>query len=191
METKTDLRVVKTRANIRNTFIELLLEKDFNKITIQNILDNALINRSTFYKYYSDKYDLAEQLINEVVEKAAIFIDERFKNLKDDEVFSIIDKSYSYLYKEKNLIIALWGIKTDTLHLYDDLENLLKENYMRYLKTNNIYENSSLIEYYSTLYASLVLSTVKWIFTSGNEVDNKKILKHFKNPLVNEVFIIK
>lgn len=36
METKTDLRVIKTRANIKNTFIELLSKKAFDEITIQN-----------------------------------------------------------------------------------------------------------------------------------------------------------
>ena len=47
MQNRTDLRVIKTKANIKNTFIELLLKKDFTQITIQNILDQALINRST------------------------------------------------------------------------------------------------------------------------------------------------
>jgi AcrR family transcriptional regulator len=54
MTEKIDLRVVKTRENIKNTFSELLLEKDFSSIAVQNICDRALIGRSTFYDHYCD-----------------------------------------------------------------------------------------------------------------------------------------
>ena len=43
-----------------------LIRKDFSKITVQNLLNEALINRSTFYKHYKDKYDVAEQLCEKV-----------------------------------------------------------------------------------------------------------------------------
>ena len=52
-----DLRVIKTKKNIEESFLRLLEKKSFSEITVQNILDEALINRSTFYKHYSDKYD--------------------------------------------------------------------------------------------------------------------------------------
>lgn len=183
MQTKTDLRVIKTRANIKNTFIELLLKKDFTDITVQNILDQALINRSTFYKHYSDKYELAEQLIDEIMKKATVFITERFSNMKDDELFSIIYKAYEYVCDNKKIILALWKIRTDKLHLYDDLQDLLKRCCMQYLADHNARKNSSLIDYYSTLYASFALTTIKWFLESGNEPDIAKIIKQLKHTL--------
>ncbi|WP_244833921.1 hypothetical protein [Clostridium sp. BJN0001] len=65
---QNDLRVIKTRKNIEISFIYLLSKKDFCKITVQDILDKALINRSTFYKHYNDKYRLAELLCKEVLD---------------------------------------------------------------------------------------------------------------------------
>lgn len=183
METKTDLRVIKTRANIKNTFIELLSKKAFNEITIQNILDQALINRSTFYKHYSDKYELAEQLIDEIMKKATVFITERFSNMKDDELFSIIYKAYEYVYDHRKIILALWKIRTDKLHPYDDLQDLLKRYCMEYLTDHNASKDSSMLDYYSTLYASLGLTTIKWILESGNESDIAKIIEQFKYTL--------
>ncbi len=183
MQPKTDLRVIKTRANIKNTFIELLFKKDFTEITIQNILDQALINRSTFYKHYSDKYELAEQLIDEIMKKATVFITERFSNMKDDELFSIIYKVYEYAYDNKKIILALWKIRTDKLHLYDDLQGLLKKYCMQYLTDHNASKDSSLVDYYSTLYASLVLTTIKWFLESGNKPDIAKIIKQLQHTL--------
>ena len=52
-----DLRVVKTHKVIREAFIMLLSEQEYNDITIQAILDCAKVNRATFYKYYSGKGD--------------------------------------------------------------------------------------------------------------------------------------
>ena len=47
-----------TRTIIMNSFIKLIKEYSFDHITIQMILDDAKISRSTFYRYYCDKYDL-------------------------------------------------------------------------------------------------------------------------------------
>lgn len=189
MQAKVDLRIVKTRVNIKNTFIELLSEKEFNEITIQNILDKALINRSTFYKHYSDKYELAEQLVDEVLKNATLFINERFNDKKENDLFSTIYKAYFHLYDQRKTVLALWKIKTNTIHLYDDIEDVLKKNFMQYLILHNNFEDCSLLDYYSTLYSSLVLTTLKWILTSGNKSDIKKILEQARATLGSKVFL--
>ena len=55
---KTDRRVKRTRQSIRNALIELMLEKPYEKITIQEIIDRANVGRATFYNHYQDKDDL-------------------------------------------------------------------------------------------------------------------------------------
>ena len=56
-EKKLDLRVIKT-------LVELLKDKPFEEIKVQDICNTALINRSTFYAHYSDKYELLAAYIN-------------------------------------------------------------------------------------------------------------------------------
>lgn len=51
----------RTKKIIIMEFCKLLSEKSFNNITVQNILDKAEICKGTFYKYFCDKYDLANQ----------------------------------------------------------------------------------------------------------------------------------
>jgi len=55
---KTDRRVLRTRQSIRNALIELMLEKPYEKITIQEIINRANVGRATFYNHYQDKDDL-------------------------------------------------------------------------------------------------------------------------------------
>jgi len=55
-----DLRVRRTRMLIQKAFVELLEEKKFHSITIQDIADRAMVNRATFYAHFPDKYALFE-----------------------------------------------------------------------------------------------------------------------------------
>lgn len=60
---KQDLRVVKTRKNLFESLLYLLKEKTFEEIKVSDICEKALINRSTFYAHYNDKYELFADLI--------------------------------------------------------------------------------------------------------------------------------
>lgn len=64
-EEKMDLRVRRTRLFIRDAFFKLIEEKGFDAITIQDITEQAMINRSTFYRHYQDKHDLARRCLDE------------------------------------------------------------------------------------------------------------------------------
>lgn len=49
---------------IYHTFIDLLSKKPFDKITVKDIVETCGINRNTFYYYYSDIYDLLEEIFS-------------------------------------------------------------------------------------------------------------------------------
>jgi AcrR family transcriptional regulator len=55
---KTDRRVERTRQLLRDALVALILEKGYQKITVQDIIDRANVGRSTFYSHYQDKEDL-------------------------------------------------------------------------------------------------------------------------------------
>ena len=52
---KEDLRIVKTKRALSSAFLQLLREKHFEEITINELCDRAEIRRATFYKHYTDK----------------------------------------------------------------------------------------------------------------------------------------
>ena len=77
MDKKVDLRVIKTKKILYETLIELMKTKTFEKIKVSDICTKALINRSTFYAHYDDKYELLLEFINSLKEE---FINELSKN---------------------------------------------------------------------------------------------------------------
>ncbi|WP_165422961.1 TetR/AcrR family transcriptional regulator [Ktedonosporobacter rubrisoli] len=61
-----DLRVRRTRKLLVQAFIELTIEKGFAALTVSDITERAMVNRSTFYRHYQDKYDLLNQYMAEL-----------------------------------------------------------------------------------------------------------------------------
>ena len=57
-----DVRVKLTNLMIREAFFSILKQKPLSKVTVKEICTAAGVNRSTFYKYYKDTYDLLEQI---------------------------------------------------------------------------------------------------------------------------------
>lgn len=55
---RTDRRVLRTRDTLGDALVELIKEKPFDDITVQEVLDRAGVGRSTFYTHYKDKEDL-------------------------------------------------------------------------------------------------------------------------------------
>lgn len=55
---KTDRRVERTRELLQKALIELIRERGYEAITIQDIVDRANVGRTTFYLHYRSKDDL-------------------------------------------------------------------------------------------------------------------------------------
>jgi AcrR family transcriptional regulator len=62
---KLDRRILKSQEAIKNAVIELMSEKNFDQITLQEISDRANVSRRTIYLHYMDKFDLLDKLIEE------------------------------------------------------------------------------------------------------------------------------
>ncbi len=64
MKKNTDLRIVKTQKAIYNALLELMKDKSFESIKVSDICATALVNRSTFYAHYEDKYELLVDFVD-------------------------------------------------------------------------------------------------------------------------------
>jgi AcrR family transcriptional regulator len=69
---KADRRVLRTRDRLGDALVELVQEKAFDAITVQDVLDRAGVARSTFYNHYRDTDDLFLSDVDEFLEKMAM-----------------------------------------------------------------------------------------------------------------------
>jgi len=68
---KTDRRIVRTRDTLGDALVALMHEKNFEEITVQDVLDRAGVGRSTFYVHYRDKDDLFLSDVEDFFEHAS------------------------------------------------------------------------------------------------------------------------
>lgn len=103
MKNVEDRRTRKTKKAIENAFIELLLEKDTNKITVKDVTERADINRGTFYRHYMDIFDLLsnteDKIINDLCEQTSPNIIQILNTERLNGVMSALD----YIYDKRQL----------------------------------------------------------------------------------------
>lgn len=63
---KEDRRIKRTKKSLRDSLFSLLEEKNINQITVTELTTLADVNRSTFYLYYNDIYDMMDKIQQEI-----------------------------------------------------------------------------------------------------------------------------
>lgn len=76
---KTDRRTLYTKQSIKEAFLSLKRNKDYNSITITDICKSAKISRSTFYLHYNN----TAEVLDEVLDDAVSNIKDLIKHLSD------------------------------------------------------------------------------------------------------------
>lgn len=88
MEQKKQYRsAVKSKRHIREAFLALLQEKDFEAITVTDIVKRADIHRSTFYAHYPDIYGLLDEIEDEAIRHSmALMSQMEFSSIFQDPI---------------------------------------------------------------------------------------------------------
>lgn len=79
-----------TRKKFTDKFCELYEKKPIDRITVREITESLHYNRSTFYEYFTDIYDLRDQLNDELTDHLVSIMKKALKSdLKGDEFFIV------------------------------------------------------------------------------------------------------
>ena len=160
-----DLRVVKTHKAIREAFIMLLSEQEYNDIAIQAILERAKVNRATFYKYYSGKGDFARQMIDDFKQEVSQLFQDRLN--ADSQMLQMIMENHSQkLFERRQQMLALWKIRTQDHNLYHDMFLMGKQNFIELAKKQKAtdYLTAEAIDYQATMMATIFMASFKYYF---------------------------
>jgi AcrR family transcriptional regulator len=65
---RVDPRIRRTRKMMLDSLLSLIIEKGFDAVSVTDIAERAMINRTTFYNHYEDKGDLLERGMEEVLD---------------------------------------------------------------------------------------------------------------------------
>lgn len=123
---------IRSRKLIRQAFVELMQEKDLEKITVTDIVTRADINRGTFYAHYQDKRAVIEQIENEIIGKMMEFLGEfQYKKFFQNPL-PLLLKISRYLEKDLEFYRILINARGSEQFL-----EKLKSIFTKYLKNDS------------------------------------------------------
>lgn len=192
---ETDLRVVRTLENIDSALLKKLTYFPFHKITVDMLCKSARINRSTFYKYYKDKFDLLDTYINRTLDEFSKHLKAEFIIASPTEVESL---AYSYEFKNllyffndnKNIYYTLLNASINR-DIYTEMIKIAQKNLLENL---NLYfnMNSMQSEYaslFSYLFASNLMAVVSWWLKHDEDISIEEVVKLMDNITSKGLFI--
>lgn len=127
-----DRRIKRTRQAVFNAVLELMVEKDTDKITVLELCSRADINKSTFYLHYKNMEDCLQHCFKAIMDgvirvSSQINYEEMKQNPKPiiDSLLDEVEKNTDYLLKFKESDISGPSIKVLKENL---VENICKNN---------------------------------------------------------------
>jgi AcrR family transcriptional regulator len=119
IEKKQDRRVQRTRTMLYDALLDLIIEKGYEAITIQDIIDRANVGRSTFYAHFLDK----EQLLLGSIDQLRVFLKEQcamhsLTGLSGEYRFGFSLAMLQHVQSHKKIYRAVAGKQSGVLVLY-------------------------------------------------------------------------
>lgn len=150
MKQKTDLRVVKTRQAIHQTFKTMICEMDSREITVKELAERAQIHRKTFYLHYTSIESLYDDMLQEIANGYFLKVKELSDELDIRELTRVFFEYFSNqeLYVERLICHPSYRDFCSRLFVY-----LLHQN----TKDRNLYTDFS--EQKRNLIAVYLIST--------------------------------
>lgn len=174
-EKKEDRRVKKTKKVLRDSLFTLLETKSINQITVTELTKLADVNRSTFYIYYTDVYDMMEKIKQEIY---TVFYETVVDSVAD---FTSPEGAVSYI--SRFLEYCRDNVNVCRFIMRNDCNNQLAELIITAIRSivpdsENVFDKKYDPRYYLTTFAlNGMLSVVLEWMNDGMEVSPTDIAK--------------
>lgn len=117
----------RSRRLIREAFLELLEERDLDKITVVDIVNRADVTRSTFYVHYPDIYGIIEEIQNEIISRhLEEFSQIEYRTMLHDPVPYL--KSVAAMLEENSALFQKMGRSIQTSQYMEALRKTMEED---------------------------------------------------------------
>lgn len=185
-----DRRKRKSRKAIFDACVGLSKEKEFQNITVNEIVARADLNRGTFYLHFEDKYDMMNSFENEMIKK----IEEILLNNIPNEHFEhqFIQSRYNTAvhllrcYEENKELLQLLMYSSHSTSFQTKLRETLKavfvDNVLPKLEVNTLAMPTDL---FIMFFTSISLNLAEYIYESNKPLDIEYLAKFLINIMIH------
>lgn len=176
-----------TRQNFMNAFWCLYKEKSVDKISVSEITTITGNNRGTFYHYFTDVYDVLEQieaeLIQEIKSEISVALASHITDSKSRNINVLYTLSLPVFKKHEDKLFTLLGKHGDpkfTSMFKLDLQTMIMDFWNMPPETEHI---DYMIEY---TYSAMIGLMTKW-YENGNDLTDDEFLKIAQGLVANGI----
>lgn len=179
MKNTMDLRVIKTQKALCSALMELLEEKRFDAVTVQELCDRAMVRRATFYKHFYDKYDFwrffVQQIRREFMET---YPDHKADASLQQHCLYWFHRSTDFFVMHKVLVDSIANSE-DACVLIDEFSDEIYDNILEYLQNNKeTYPAAPTV--IAAFYAGGIVALLRRWFTSGEDMSPQQAVQEFE-----------
>lgn len=183
---KQDLRIIKTKKALYQSLIQLMKEKTFEEIRVSDVCELALINRSTFYAHFDDKYELLYDYIKNLKNdlKTELSKNKEISNTKEYYI-EMIKILLNHVEDKKEIYRSIMLHNQNSI-MADIIYNALNEDALDHIqdsKTNNIGIPSEII--FKFYLGAVACIGIEWL---KNDHYSKQDIIHYLDTLIPNQF---
>lgn len=188
-----DRRQQKTREAIFNAFSKLLSEKNYNKISVQEIIDKANVGRTTFYVHFETKdyllKEMCDELFNHIIDTAMGQPHGQPHDHSEQTKGSIFLHLISHLQENDRNVLGLLSSDNNGIflkHFKDNLKRLVVTQYADKDMLTDTLPKDYLVNHISATF----VETISWWLSCQMKETPKEITKYFLtviSPLIKSI----
>lgn len=184
MEDRMDRRQRKTRAAIFRAFTDLLAQKSYNRITVQEIIDAADVGRTTFYAHFETRDDLLRELCAELFDHILISAADSTQTHGLYSTKEVPDSVFchllQHLQENDNNILGLLSCESSELFLQyfkDSLNQMLSSQILDWTRNSSCpVPQDFLINHISSSFVDMV----QWWILGGQKQSPEELAGYFE-----------
>ncbi|MHC1747698.1 MAG: TetR/AcrR family transcriptional regulator C-terminal domain-containing protein [Cellulosilyticaceae bacterium] len=176
------VRTYQTKKDIMDAFWSLYCERRIEKITVKEVIHKAGYNRSTFYQYFKDIYDVLEQIENEIIptkdELPALSLANMEIGMPVELVMNLYDKNREYY-------CVLLGDKGDPA-FSSKLKNAIKDA-LKGALSSKVEINLIELEYILEFVLSAMIGIMSYWFKQDAKISTQELATLIKELMENGI----
>lgn len=192
---KADPRVIKTLRQIDEALLTNLKKKSIQKITVDMLCETALINRSTFYKYYQDKYDLLDKYLDRVLSEFREYLNVDFISSTIPEVTAIAHtESFTalldFVNEHKDQYQIIWRADIER-NIYEEMtmtaHNCIYTSMLKNVGSDK--KKRAYCDFYAYLFSSNMMALIHWWFMNDGTITLRDARQLMINNMKDGIFV--
>lgn len=185
---KEDLRIKKTKKNLYIALATLMQKRAFEEIKVLDICKEAMINRSTFYDHFDDKYDLLDSLLKDLENELTKKLEENDKINSSKEYFmNMIELFFDYIDNNFSMFTPILIKNNNSVFMSMIYETCYKD-VKDYMSKKKISNGNIPIDILAKFYVSGVINICVEYLKSTKNYKKEDLLLYLDQLLPNNIY---